>query len=95
MRDHELDQIEQQIDRILAPPRETASQKELIQRSCDQVLIDGDPGISRLIEQYTDLERQTLRRFYLDYQKAERNAAEQELELQRTKLANYLKDQLL
>lgn len=95
MRDHELDQIKQQIDQVLAPPRETASQKKIIQNSCDQVLNDGDPGISRLIEQYVDLDRQTLRRFYLDYQKAERNAAEQELELQRKKLANYLKDQLL
>ncbi|MEZ5491344.1 MAG: ribosome biogenesis factor YjgA [Gammaproteobacteria bacterium] len=95
MRDHELDQIEQQIDQALAPPRETARQKKLIQSSCDQVLMGGDPAITRLIEQYNDLDRQTLRRFYLDYQKAERLAAEQESEILRKKLANYLKDRLL
>ncbi|MCB1670135.1 MAG: ribosome biogenesis factor YjgA [Gammaproteobacteria bacterium] len=94
MRDFQLEEIEQEIERILHPPQSSSHDRKLLEEACHQVLTGGDDGIIELIGKHGQLDRQILRRLFLDYQKAEREGSEAGPDRIREKLAGYLKGRL-
>ena len=58
---------------------------------CDRILESGDSEINAALEQHPQLERQTLRQFYREYNRAKESGGDKF----RNKLQNYLEQQLL
>ena len=94
MRDFQLDEIENDIEKMLRPPREAAGENHLLENLCEQVLLGGDEAINELLEENQHLERQTLRKYHLDYNKARRNNSEPVCSAVKAKLKDYLKGEL-
>ncbi|MBL4820646.1 MAG: DUF615 domain-containing protein [Gammaproteobacteria bacterium] len=91
MRDHELADIEADIQKLLQPDREPAKTRQLIEQYCDLVLVDGDAGINALIQDYETLERQTLRKFHRDYRRAIARPDPEPPKQLKARLLEYLK----
>jgi len=94
MRDYQLDEIESAIDQLLQPPPESPALRHLLESSCERVFAEGDPGITQLLEEHPHLERQTLRQYFLEYQKATRNEAPEAVAKIRRDLIRYLRREL-
>ena len=94
MRDFELEEIERQVDQIVRPPQERIGENNSFDTYCEQVLSDGDEAINSLLEKHHQLERQILRKHYLDFRKAMRSNNETASEAARNKLRMYLQEEL-
>jgi len=69
MRDHDLEFIVTAIEKLQRPERTITKTKQIYEDYCSLVFDDGDPGINALLTQQPHLERQTLRKFHLDYRR--------------------------
>lgn len=90
MRDYQLDDIEKAIETMLQPPRTAAGEDRLLEDYCEQVLAGGDTAIHELIRVNQLLERQTLRKYHLDYSKALRAGDELQCANIKSKLKEHL-----
>jgi len=94
MRDLQLDEIEKEIEQMMQPPRETAKKVGLLENYCEQILHDGDAAINVLLKEHPHLERQALRKFYLDYNKSQKTGNESDSITINSKLKSYLQGEL-
>jgi ribosome-associated protein len=94
MRDFNLDEIQRDIETMLQPPRRVEAKNAILQRYCEQILVGGDLAINEVLEENPQLERQVLRKHYLDFSKARNNDGETECNAVKSKLRDYLRDQL-
>ncbi len=94
MRDFDLDEIETEIESMLRPPRTADKEKAQLQRHCDQILAGGDPAINDLLTENSQLERQVLRKHYLDFSKARSNDDESGCNTVEARLKAYLDSRL-
>jgi ribosome-associated protein len=94
MRDFNLDEIEQAIEFILQPPRRVDTEDAVLQRYCEQILLGGDTAINALLSENPQLERQVLRKLYLDFSKAHNRGDDSRRSAVKSKLRDYLQGQL-
>ena len=90
MRDFELDEIEKSIETMLQPPPTAAGEERLLEDYCEQILDGGDAAINELLSENQHLERQILRKYYLDYSKARKIGDEPGSCTIKSKLKDYL-----
>ena len=94
MRDYQLDEIERDIENILKPSPATAGESRIVDDCCEQILLSGDEAINELLTTNPHLERQPLRKYHLDYCKAQKSNDEPGCDSVRARLRDYLEDQL-
>ena len=94
MRDYQLDDIERDIENMLQPPQAVAGVNRILDDCCEQILLTGDAAINELLKEKPHLERQPLRKYHLDYCKAQNNNDESGCTTTRAKLRDYLEDEL-
>ena len=94
MRDFELDEIKKEIDKVIRPPQEAASDNRILETCCEQVLFGGDEAINTLVQEHQFLERQILRKFHLDFSKSKKENNEIACDATRARLKAYLKAEL-
>jgi len=90
MRDHDLEFIVTAIEKLQRPQRTITKAKQSYEDYCSLVFDDGDRGINALLTQQPNLERQTLRKFYLDYRRAANLSNQEPLIEIRNRLQKYL-----
>ena len=90
MRDADTPAILTALDKLFDDPQQVARRAQKIDSLCEQILTSGDSAIQNLIDSCPALERQTLRRYFLEYTRADAAAR---LEI-RGKLQLYLTDNM-
>jgi ribosome-associated protein len=94
MRDHDLEQIENEIKKIQLPVSTRRDSDFLLDDYCALVFEGGDDGINSLLNEQQHLERQTLRKFHLEYRKNTNDPDPARLIQVRRRLLKYLKKNL-
>ena len=91
MRDHDLETIKKAITKLQQPDHESPKSRQLLESYCALVFKEGDSGINALLQNKKHLERQTLRKFHLDYRRAVNQPDDNQLDQLKNRLLKYLK----
>ena len=94
MRDYDLEEIALEIDNILNPPKTSGRDQHGLDAICEQILLEGDPAINEILQEHPQLSRQQLRRFHLDYRKAQQAEDNSACEVQKRALTGLLRELL-